>query len=66
MPKQIRWRNKRMLDYAIGNIESAEDKIVEVGNQFKDVHDDWYKGFMAIFVACEVLIRTIKQLRDDM
>lgn len=66
MPKQIRWRNKRELDYAVNNIEAAENKIVDVGNQFKDVHDDWYKGFMTIFVACEAIISAIKQLRNEM
>lgn len=64
MPRQRRWKNKRDLDNAIGNISAAEAKISTVGDQFKGVHDDYYQAFLSIFVACESLIKATKELRD--
>ena len=65
MPKQKRWYLKRELDYAIGNLDSAEDKVLRVAKPFEGVHDDWFDRFIKVVASIHITIEVIKQLRDE-
>ena len=64
MPKQKRWQLKRDLDQAINLCSTANEYIVRVGSQFKGVHDDYYQALERIYVALEVTIKSIREVKD--
>jgi len=64
MPKQTRWTIKRELEYAIGNVDAANEKVVRVGSRFKGVHDDYYQALESIFVSLSCCIEAIKKVKD--
>jgi hypothetical protein len=65
MPKQQRWYIKQELGYAIGNLDSAEDKIAKVAKPFEHVHDDYFDKFVKILASIHVTKEVIQQLKDE-
>lgn len=64
MPKQKRWAIKKKLDQAGQAVQRAQDYVVEVGYDFRDIHPDFYDGFSRIVVALEKLKASIQELSE--
>lgn len=65
MPKQHRWTIKRHLDQANGNIENAITELVVTGQEFKDVHPDYYQAFCQVCAILEMAKQSINSLKDS-
>lgn len=65
MPKQHRYAIKQDLQTIINEINKAEDKLIEVGQLYKDVHPDYYERFCSILAIFEELIKIVKELQDN-
>lgn len=64
MPKQRRWQLKRDLEQAVGNLDTASEYVVRVGSQFKGVHDEYYQALESVFVAIQVTIKRVNDIKD--
>jgi len=64
MAKQARWDIKRKLDYALKDMEAAQDLIVETAVPFEAAHKDYYDAFCALVSAIEAIKSALAGVRD--
>jgi len=65
MPKQRRYAIKQNLQTIINELQKAEDKLVETGQLYKEIHPDVYERFGGILAIFEELINIIKKVQGD-
>jgi len=66
MPKQKRYEVKQKLTSVLNELGRAEDKLVEVGSQFRDHESGYYKQFGALVNGLDILSQAVTRIRDGL
>jgi hypothetical protein len=65
MPRQTRWAIKQKLDTVLKELERIENKLVEVGILYKELHPEIYEKYALVLAGVSAFKDSIKSLRDE-
>lgn len=62
MPKSNRWKIKQEVEQAAGNVQKAMDRLTVTGQDFQEIHPDYYDMFCSLVSGLAMLKGAIDEL----